>query len=226
MLAAIIVAAGSSRRIGFDKLLAPIAGQALIAHTIDAFERAQSVTEIIIVTREDRRRELEAITGPMKKVRGIVAGGEHRQDSVRAGLEHLSQEANYVAVHDGARPLITPAEIERTFEAARTHGAAVLAEPISDTMKRAGDDLTVTESLDRHRVYAMQTPQIFERTILEQAYRRICEKGMHVTDEASAVERAGRKVMLVPGDDFNFKVTYERDLCLADWILKERANRN
>ena len=223
MLAAIIVAAGSSRRMGFDKLLAPLAGKPLIAHTIEAFEIAESVTEIILATHENRRRELEEIARPMKKLREIVVGGERRQDSVRAGLAYLSQRASYVAVHDGARPLIMPGEIERTFNAAQVHGAAALAEPISDTLKRASAELTVVESLDRDSLYAMQTPQVFRRTILEQAYGRVFQEEIHVTDEVSAVEHVGGKVVLVPGNEFNLKVTYQRDLQLADWILQQRA---
>jgi 2-C-methyl-D-erythritol 4-phosphate cytidylyltransferase len=130
-----------------------------------------------------------------------------------------------VAVHDGARPLITPTQIERVFEQARLHGAATLAEPISDTLKRADASLSVIGSLDRNQVYAMQTPQIFEREILEQAYREVAAHKEPVTDEVSAVEQIGRKVVLVPSDDFNFKVTYERDLRLAEFVLRERAKQ-
>src|SRR2546423_11708829 len=108
MLTAIIVAAGSSRRFGFDKLTAPIAGKPLIAHTVEAFERTQSVVDIVIVTQADRIKEFKAIVGA-GKVAAIVPGGEHRHDSVEAGLRNLNESTRYVAVHDGARPLITPA---------------------------------------------------------------------------------------------------------------------
>jgi 2-C-methyl-D-erythritol 4-phosphate cytidylyltransferase len=226
MLTAIIVAAGNSRRMGFDKLSASIEGKSLIAHTIDAFERAPSVNDIIIVTRSDRRQEFEKLLGLNRKVREIIEGGEHRQDSVRAGLERIGNGAKYVAVHDGARPLITPTQIERVFEHARLHGAATLAEPVSDTLKRADASLSVIGSLDRRQVYAMQTPQIFEREILEQAYREVTKQKERVTDEVSAVEQIGRKVVLVPSDDFNFKITYERDLRLAEFVLRERAKQN
>jgi 2-C-methyl-D-erythritol 4-phosphate cytidylyltransferase len=157
-------------------------------------------------------------------VRSIITGGERRQDSVRAGLENLSPDARYVAVHDAARPLVRPEQIERVFEQCLVHGAAVLAEPISDTLKRADVDLMVAASVDRHQLYAMQTPQIFEAPLIEEAYRAVFTNRVSVTDEVSAVERLGRKVFLVPTEDFNFKITYPRDLALAEFLLKQRTH--
>jgi 2-C-methyl-D-erythritol 4-phosphate cytidylyltransferase len=239
MLTAIIVAAGSSQRVGFDKLFATIAGKPMIAHTLHAFERAISVNEIIVVAREDRHDEIRKISHAenFKKVRSIIAGGERRQDSVRAGLNRLSMDAKYVAVHDAARPLIGPEQIERVFEQCVIHGAASLAEPINDTLKRGDVDPTrsqsphvgqveqvivVTGSVDRHQLYAMQTPQVFERALIEEAYRAADTENL-LTDEVSAVERFGRKIVLVLNDDFNFKVTYPRDLALGEFVLKQRA---
>jgi len=225
MLSAIIVAAGSSRRMGFNKLFATIAGKPVIAHAIQAFERSRSVTEIIIVARKDQHDEITELARAksFKKVRSIIAGGEHRQDSVRAGLDRLDDEAKYVAVHDAARPLVTPEQIERVYAQCRVHGAAALAEPINDTPKRANVDLIITASVDRHQLYAMQTPQIFERGLIEEAYRVVYAGNVSVTDEVSAVERLGRKVVLVLNEDFNFKITYPRDLALAEFVLKQRA---
>lgn len=222
MLTAIIVAAGSSRRMGFDKLFALLSGKPVIAHTIDAFERTGSVTDIVIVAREDRRGELEKLR--TAKVREIVAGGEHRQDSVASGLLHLGADAKYVAVHDAARPLVTPEMIERVFTKAQEEGAASAAEAVSDTLKRADVDLAVKESVDRHQVYAMQTPQIFERTLIERAYRAVFAKNLRITDEVSAVENLGHKIVLVPSEDSNFKITYERDLKLAELVLRGRES--
>jgi 2-C-methyl-D-erythritol 4-phosphate cytidylyltransferase len=225
MLTAIIVAAGSSQRMGFDKLFATIDGKPMIAHSLRAFERTSSVNEMIIVAREDRHNEIRKISraGNFKKVRSIIAGGERRQDSVRAGLSRLNTGAKYVAVHDAARPLITPQQIERVFEQCQIHGAATLAEPISDTLKRADVDLVVTGSVDRRQLYAMQTPQVFERALIEEAYGAADTENLSLTDEVSAVERFGRKVVLVPNDDFNFKITYPRDLILSEFVLKHRA---
>ena len=225
MLSAVIVAAGSSRRMGFNKSFATIAGEPVIAHTIRAFERSRSVTEIIVVAREDQHDEIRELARAksFEKVRSIIAGGEHRQDSVRAGLNRLDVDAKYVAVHDAARPLITPEQIERVFEQCQTHGAAALAEPITDTIKRVDVDFVVAGSVDRHQLYAMQTPQIFERGLIEEAYRAVYAGNVSVTDEVSAVERFGRKVVLVLNEDFNFKITYPRDLGLAEFVLKQRA---
>jgi 2-C-methyl-D-erythritol 4-phosphate cytidylyltransferase len=240
MLTAIIVAAGSSQRMGFDKLFATIAGKPLIAHTLHAFEQARSVSEIIVVAREDRHDEIRKISHAenFKKVRSIVAGGERRQDSVRAGLNRLNIDAKYVAVHDAARPLIGPEQIERVFEQCVIHGAAALAEPINDTLKRGEIDpigprssnggqaeqvIVVTGSVDRHQLYAMQTPQVFERALIEEAYRAADTENLSLTDEVSAVERVGRKVVLVLNNDFNFKITYPRDLALGEFVLKQRV---
>jgi len=225
MLTAIIVAAGSSERMGFDKLFALVSGKPIIAHTIAAFERTSCVEEIILVGRADGLGELRKIIGQPTKVKQIVAGGAERSDSVRAGLDHLNLKSDFVAVHDAARPMITPEKITRVFDVCRTTGgAAALAEPINDTLKRADLDLAVKESVDRNGVYAMQTPQVFARKLLEEAYRLVAKKNVSVTDEVSAVELLGCKVVLVPNHDFNFKITYPRDLPLAEFVLKQRAS--
>ena len=225
MLTAIIVAAGSSERMGFDKLFALVSGKPIIAHTIAAFERTSCVEEIILVGRADGLGELQKIIGQPTKVKQIVAGGAERSDSVRAGLDHLNLKSDFVAVHDAARPMITPETITRVFDVCRTTGgAAALAEPINDTLKRADLDLAVKESVDRNGVYAMQTPQVFARKLLEEAYRLVAKKNVSVTDEVSAVELLGCKVVLVPNHDFNFKITYPRDLPLAEFVLKQRAS--
>src|SRR5689334_20598679 len=224
MLSAIIVAAGSSERMGFDKLFALVSGQPVIAHTIAAFERTECIAEIILVGRSDSLDELRKLIGKPTKVKQIVAGGAERSDSVRAGLEHVASKSDFVAVHDAARPMITPEKIARVFEVARAKGAAALAEPINDTLKRADGDLTVTGSVDRAGVYAMQTPQVFEKKLLQDAYELVAKKKISLTDEVSAVELVGHRIALVPNHDFNFKITYPRDLPLAEFVLKQRAN--
>jgi 2-C-methyl-D-erythritol 4-phosphate cytidylyltransferase len=223
MLSAIIVAAGSSERMGFDKLFALVSGKPIIAHTIAAFENTKCVDEIILVGRADSLGELRKIIGKPTKVNQIVAGGAERSDSVRVGLEHVDPKSDFVAVHDAARPMITPEKITRVFEAARTSGGATLAETINDTLKRADADLAVIGSVDRDGVYAMQTPQVFEKKLLEEAYELVVKKKIIVTDEVSAVELLGKKVVLVTNHDFNFKITYPRDLPMAEFVLKQRA---
>ena len=226
MLNAIIVAGGSSQRMGFDKLFAAIAGEPVITHAIRAFERAASISEIVIVAREQWHDEIRKIASSagFKKIGAIVPGGERRQDSVRAGLGRIDRDAKYVAVHDAARPLITPEQIERAFEQCRVHGAAALAQPVNDTLKRADAEFLVVDSVDRHQLYAMQTPQFFERNLIEDAYEDLYAKNTSVTDEVSAVERLGHKIALVLNDDFNFKITYPHDLPIAEFILRQRVN--
>src|ERR1700730_11814073 len=225
MLTAIIVGAGRSQRMGFDKLFEIIVGKPVLAHTIAAFENAKSVSQIIVVAREDRHRDLEKLVRDQnwKKIQSVVAGGEHRQDSVRAGLEQLSENTRYVAVHDAARALVTAEQIERVYQACRDQGAAALAEPITDTLKRADVDRVVTESVDRHQLFAMQTPQIFARELLIEAYETVTAKNTLLTDEVSAVEYLGRNIVLVPNEDFNFKITYPRDFLLAEFVIQQRA---
>ena len=210
---------------GFDKLFAVIAGEPVIAHAIRAFERTTSVSEIVVVAREQCHDEIRKIVSGagLKKVHAIIGGGERRQDSVRAGLDRVDRKAQHIAVHDAARPLITPTQIEQAFEQARIHGAAALAQPVNDTLKRADADLLVVGSVDRQHLCAMQTPQIFERKLLENAYRVVYTENVLVTDEVSAIERLGHKIALDPNDDFNFKITYPRDLPVADFILRDRA---
>ena len=225
MLTAIIVAGGSSRRMGFDKTFAMVGERPAVAHSIAAFEATDAVAEIVLVGREDRLPQLREIVTDhrFRKVRQIVRGGEHRQDSVREGLRQLREECAFVAVHDAARPLVQPAQIDLVFEAARRHGAASLAAPVTDTLKRATDDRIVCGSVDRHGVYAMQTPQIFARELLAEAYNAVAAHNLSITDEVSAIENIGRPVMLVPNDDFNFKITFPADLVLAEMVLRQRS---
>jgi 2-C-methyl-D-erythritol 4-phosphate cytidylyltransferase len=226
MLTAVIVAGGSSQRMGFDKLLALLGDKPVLVHTIDAFEQTESVQEIILVARAERVAEFQELVrqSDFKKVRRVVAGGKHRQDSVRAGLESLDASADYVAVHDAARPLVMPEQIERVLAVAREHGAAALAELVTDTLKRADENRLVTGGVSRDGLYAMQTPQIFARALLERAYAGVATNNLTVTDEVSAVEHLGAKVVLVPNDEWNVKITYPRDLFLAQAALARRSS--
>src|SRR5207244_5972276 len=137
MLTAIIVAAGCSKRVGFDKLFLKLGDRSVLEHALAAFEEAESVSEIIVVCRDSKVVQDVINRAGFRKVHEVVRGGERRQDSVRAGLKELAENSEFVAVHDAARPLITPREIERVFSAARKHGAAVCAAPITDTLKFA-----------------------------------------------------------------------------------------
>ncbi len=224
MLTAIIVAAGSSRRVGFDKLLAPIAGRTVIGHTLAAFQNCAAVNELIVVVRPDRLRDFDMLLdGRFNKLRRIVPGGEHRQDSVAAGLAAIVGDADFIAVHDAARPLVTPQIIEAVLREAREHGAAAAAEPVTDTVKRATRENVVSGAIEREGLYAMQTPQIFARDLLLDAYRAVASEKLRITDDVSAVEHLGRKVVLVPTEQQNFKITYREDLGLAACVLTART---
>ncbi|MGI8436591.1 MAG: 2-C-methyl-D-erythritol 4-phosphate cytidylyltransferase [Chthoniobacterales bacterium] len=224
MLTAIIVAGGSGRRMGFDKTFASLGGKPVIAHALCAFEAAGCVDDIILVGRVDRLEDFRGLVTSQgfAKVRSVIAGGAERQDSVASGLAALSSECDYVVVHDAARPLVRPEEIESVFNAARMHGAAALAGPVADTLKRADGDRMVVASLEREGLFAMQTPQIFSRRLLEEAYAKVRADGLSITDEVSAVQNLGRKVVLVPNDAPNFKITFPMDLALAELILQSR----
>ncbi len=227
MLTAIIVAGGSGRRMGFDKTFATLADQPVIAHAIAAFAAADCVSDIIIVGRAERLAEMRELVAreQFAKVREVIAGGEHRQDSVAAGLEALAPACDYVAVHDAARPLVRPEEIARVFAAAQAHGGAALAAPVTDTLKRADANRVVVGSVEREGLFAMQTPQIFAREILAEAYALVAQRELSITDEVSALELLGRKVVLVPNDEFNCKITYPQDLQLAEFVIRRRATK-
>lgn len=223
MLTAIIVAGGSSVRAGFDKIFAILGEKAVILHSIEAFQHCEVVDEIIVVGRGDRLTELRELIGKSSsKITDIIPGGVRRQGSVLAGLNRLNAGTTYIAVHDAARPLVTPELIGRVFALAREHGAAAAASSVVDTLKRATSGHVVTGSVDREELYAMQTPQIFERDLLESAYAATNADGVAITDEVSAVERKGGKVVLAPNDDFNFKITFPSDLALAEFVLQRR----
>jgi 2-C-methyl-D-erythritol 4-phosphate cytidylyltransferase len=223
MLTAIIVAAGSSKRAGFDKLLAKIAGRPVIQHTLVAFEEAICVNDVLVVSRETVAMEHFIAETNLRKISRVIGGGARRQDSVQAGLNALDNEVEFVAVHDAARPLITSREIERVFAAAQKHGAAALVAPITDTLKLADTNHIVCGSIDRQNVFAMQTPQIFRRELLSKAYEQVKRDSLTVTDEVSAIEHFGGKIVIVPAEEHNLKITFASDLRLAETILKQRA---
>ncbi len=218
-LGAIIVAAGRGARMGgVDKLFAPLAGQPVLAHTLRAFEDCPAAGRIVLVMSAeniDRGRNLVR-EGGFRKVTAVCAGGARRQDSVRMGLEALGP-CDFVAVHDGGRPLVTPDLIERGLEAARETGAAVPAVPLADTVKEAAPDGTVLRTLDRSRLRAVQTPQVFRHGLLVRAHREVTadpSAGLRAgyTDDAAMLEALGVRVKLFEGARCNIKITTHEDL--------------
>jgi 2-C-methyl-D-erythritol 4-phosphate cytidylyltransferase len=226
MLTAIIVAGGGSLRMGFDKLFAPLEGKPVLAHSIAAFEATESVFDIVLVGRAERLSDYEELARAQRfrKVTAVIPGGARRQDSVQCGLERLAPECRFVAVHDAARPLVRPGMIEKIYKCAQTHGGAASAAPVRDTLKRVDDHHCVIGGVDRANLFAVETPQIFRRDLLERAYRAILDAALAVTDEISAVEQVGGKVVLLPNEEPNFKITYVVDLPLAEFVLRQRRS--
>lgn len=222
LLGAVIVAAGSSRRMGFDKLLTPLAGEPLIRHTVRAFEQCHLVREIVVVCARERESDIRAALADSGKVTAFVAGGETRQESVCNGIEALGAE-EFAAVHDAARPLVTADLIARCLAAAIEHGAAGAAEPVTDTLQRADDSGRCLDVVDRAGLWRMQTPQVFRTAELRRAIDAAQAAKVSVTDETSALRRMGGHVFLVENTEWNFKVTYPRDVAVAEFILQSRA---
>ena len=218
---AVIVAAGSASRMGgIDKVMAPLGSEPMVVKTVRTFQQCDAVREIVIVTREDLLGTIMELCAPFEKVKAVVTGGADRQDSVQAGLNALSKAVKLVAVHDGARPLISREVIERTVRAANSYSAAAPAVPVKDTVKvvRGG---VVVATPDRSKLQAVQTPQVFDYDLLGAALKKAREDNAAVTDDCSAVERLGMSVKIVEGDERNLKVTTPMDLKIAQMLLEE-----
>jgi 2-C-methyl-D-erythritol 4-phosphate cytidylyltransferase len=224
MVSAIIVAAGSSQRMGFDKLLSLLGDRPVVAHSIDRFEQCDQIDEVILVVRPERRSEFQQVVDVFgfTKVNRLVDGGSERHLSVWNGISQLSEACEIVAVHDAARPLVSSDLISRSVTLARESGAVSLAAPIVETIKRADREQNVTESVDRSGLWAMQTPQVFRFDWLLDAYKRIVDSGRSVTDEVSALQEAGYVVRLLQNTDWNIKITFPQDLDLAEKMMNLR----
>ena len=223
-LGVVIVAAGTSQRmVGINKLFAPLRGKPLLAWSVDTCQGYSLVQQIVLVLND---KDL-ARGQKLKKERGwskvtLCPGGARRQDSVREGLRQM-RDCDLVMIHDGARPFLTPDLIENGLKEARKTGAAVAAVPVKDTIKLAADERLIGETLQRDRLWAAQTPQIFRFDVITRAYDNLTAE---VTDDAAAVERLGYKVKLYMGDYKNIKVTTPQDLALARIIAGEWKQKN
>jgi 2-C-methyl-D-erythritol 4-phosphate cytidylyltransferase len=221
---AVVPAGGRGVRMGRKKPGIVLAGQPVLRWALDALGRLAEVAGIVVaVPAEDVaawRRRLAAC----RKVRAVVAGGAERQASVLRGLEAVPADVQWIVVHDGARPCLTTALARRVLDAAREHGAAIAALPVAETIKR-GVDEWVKETVDRHGLWSVQTPQAFAASLLRQAHRRAAAEGITGTDDAALVERLGAPVRLVPGLAVNLKITRPEDLRLARALLRTRVSR-
>lgn len=218
---AVIAAAGSSSRMGGrDKLAEPLDGIPVILRTLAAVEAVPEIREIVVVTREDRVEEYRRLLGQCSRLRAVMPGGSTRQESVRNGVRALSPDCTLAAIHDGARPLVTPEVFARCIEAAQSCGAATAAVPVKDTIKLADEAGRVLDTPDRSRLWAVQTPQIFDRERYLRAAEEAERRGLSCTDDCQLFEAMGWEVQLVMGDYRNLKLTTPEDFLAAGAYLE------
>ncbi|HUZ07782.1 MAG TPA: 2-C-methyl-D-erythritol 4-phosphate cytidylyltransferase [Candidatus Paceibacterota bacterium] len=222
MNAAILVAAGKGVRMGADKLWLEIAGRPVIAHTWQKFNDAKCVDEIILVVRDGTQENFSELAAKFhfQKPFRIVVGGAERQDSVWNGLEALSPKTEIVAIQDAARPCTAEELIAATIEAARETGAAVAAQQITDTIKESAHGRTISRSLDRAKLWSVQTPQTFRVEVIRRAISTARQKNLIFTDDTAACELIGQPVQLVPSATPNPKVTVPGDLPFIKALLQ------
>lgn len=224
MISAIIVAAGKGTRMGanVDKLWLEVAGRPVVAHTWRQFNDAVCVDEIILVVREGMESHFTELAGKFsfKKTFRIVIGGAERQDSVWNGLAAVSPKTEIVAIQDAARPCTTAKLITDTIAAARETGAAVAAQPVTDTIKETADGQIISRTVDRSKLWSVQTPQTFRLEVLRRAISTAREKGLNLTDDTAACELIGQPVRLVKATTPNPKVTVPADLPFIESLLR------
>ena len=223
-VAAIIVAGGSSTRMGgTDKLTLDLCGRTVLSRTLQAFEDCGSIDHVILVASKARASEYAAIISRegFSKVKKVCTGGKRRQDSVAAGLSALGG-CDYVIVHDAARPFVTQEMMEAAIGAVAETGVAIAAVPVIDTIKMAHDDGTVASTIPRHKLWAVQTPQIFDTELLKKAHATITDD---VTDDASMAERLGSRVKLFTGSHDNIKITMPTDISVAAALWQRRKQQ-
>ena len=222
--AAVIVAAGSSRRMqGRDKLWLSLAGRVTLAHTIDTFQASPLIDTIVIVTNAERLDDVRDLCQreQWQKVIAVIPGGARRQDSVRYGLDELARQVpacRWVMIHDAARPFVTQDILAAGLQAAQEHQAAIAAVPVKDTIKQVREGI-ITETPDRALLWAVQTPQVFAFPLIHQAHHTsLAQEDM--TDDATLLERLGHTVAVFPGSYTNIKITTQEDLLFAEVFVK------
>jgi len=220
---AILVAGGSGSRLGaaLPKQFLPLAGRRVIDHVLDRFLGNKLFQGLVLVVPQDFVAEWQTALPGVE----VTAGGITRQKSVHRGLQRVASDAEWILVHDVARPLVTKELLKKTLMAAQETGAAVTAIPAADTLKKADERFYVQKTVSRERLFQIQTPQVFSRSLLEEAMEWAESHGMDATDEAGLVESMGHKVRIVEGSQFNFKITRSEDLEMAEALLEKRTNK-
>jgi 2-C-methyl-D-erythritol 4-phosphate cytidylyltransferase len=225
MTAAIIVAAGKGTRMGanIDKLFLPLNGRPVVAHTWGRFDHASCIDEIILVVRDGMQNDFRELAQRylFKKQFRLVPGGQERQDSVWNGLESLTSAPEIVVIQDAARPCTSESLIQSTIEAAREIGAAVAAQPVTDTIKESATGQLIDRTLDRSRLWSVQTPQTFRLSVIRRALTEVRRRGISVTDDTAACELINQPVKLVVGTEPNPKVTRPDDLPYIEILLRK-----
>lgn len=221
---AIIVAAGNSTRMGLQisKTLITLNEKPAIFYTLQAFELADHIDEIVLVCRTIDKDEMESIARDFSKVKCIVPGGDTRTMSVYNGVKAASECTTHFAIHDGARALVTTKEIDNVVEAAFEYNAATLGTKVTDTIKVVDDDVLIEKTIDRTKLYAVQTPQVFEKSLYLAAIHNAIENDLQVTDDCSLLESIDVKVKIIEGFTDNIKLTTQNDIVRAQIILESR----
>jgi 2-C-methyl-D-erythritol 4-phosphate cytidylyltransferase len=224
-ITALVPAAGLGTRMNLDlaKPLVEIKAKPVIIYTLEVLDAHPLIDEIVLIFHQEgllRARSLVKEYG-LKKVSRVIQGGATRKESVRNGLEVVSSKTGLVLIHDGVRPFVDEGSITRVIEEAKVSGAAVLGVPIKSTIKRIGPGTEVEETLKRDRLWEIQTPQVFERELIQKAYLRQSKHA--VPDDAALVELMGKKIKVVMGSYFNIKITTQEDLVFAEAIAAIRA---
>ncbi|MCX7887486.1 MAG: 2-C-methyl-D-erythritol 4-phosphate cytidylyltransferase [Verrucomicrobiae bacterium] len=224
MVTAIVLAAGRSSRMGgtTNKQFLQLLGKPVLWYSLAACEECPAVNAVVLVRRPDEAETAEKLRQNFSKIIAVADGGPERQNSVWNGLEKCPPTTQIVAVHDGARPLVTPALFEATVLSAQQHGTGIAATKIVDTIKEADQHRIVIRTVDRTRLWAVQTPQTVRHELLRRAYAEVFRAGIVVTDEAAAVERLGLPVHLVETPFLNLKLTTPADLPILAALLRAR----
>lgn len=207
-----------------NKQYLEISGKPILVHTLELFDRSDVISEVyLIVPEDDCPYACEIVDGMrfMKPVK-VIPGGRERQDSVRNGLNSI-YKCDIVMVHDGVRPFVTEEILNRSIEETVRHGATVVAVPAKDTIKSVDENMNVIETLERRKLWQVQTPQTFKYEIIKEAFERAYHDNFYGTDDASLVERVGHKVHIVPGSYQNIKITTPDDMIYAEAITKGRG---
>jgi len=223
-ITAVVPAAGAGARFSKSagrKAFFPIKGRPLLLHTLLALESSGRIDNIIVVVRRDSVKRWERLisASKLRRVSAVIPGGRTRYDSVKKGLSMVGEASGVVIIHDGARPIIDDKIINDSIKACLRYGAAVCCVPLVSTVKEARGGLTVRRTPDRRTLYAAQTPQVFKKDIIIDAYAR-SRSARGVTDDSMLVERAGYKVRIVPGSYKNIKVTTPQDMLVAEALLR------